>query len=141
MTDDWRKLPRKAGGGRKPTAPGGVHPVTITLSDADVALLKRIDSNISNAVRVLIQEKNQMLHQNDVLMEVAIDRILQWDYKATGDLAPWDYDAGLTGATGREDAVAFVVEYDWKAPAKDDPKGFEIAFDAWRNDVIERQSK
>ena len=85
------------------------------------------------------REERMLLHQNDVLMEVEMDRILQWDYAGTGDIAPWDYEAGLTGATGREDAIAFIVEYNWKIPAKDNPKGFEIAFEGWRDDVIERR--
>lgn len=53
---DWRKLPRKPGAGRKPVAPGGVKPVTVTLSDADKAALKGIDQNMSEAVRKLIAQ-------------------------------------------------------------------------------------
>jgi len=53
---DWRKKPRKPGAGRKPVAPGGVSPVTVTLSGDDLAFLRSIDANVSAAIRRLIAD-------------------------------------------------------------------------------------
>lgn len=55
-SEDFRRKPRKPGAGRKPVAPGGVKPVTVTLSDADKAALKGIDKNVSEAIRKLIAQ-------------------------------------------------------------------------------------
>lgn len=55
-SEDFRKKPRKPGAGRKPVAPGGVKPKTVTLSDADIAALKAVDTNVSEAIRKLIAQ-------------------------------------------------------------------------------------
>ena len=72
------------------------------------------------------------IHMNDIEREKALEEIMQWDYEATGDLAPWDYDdeAAKTGSA-KEDMEAFVVETGWRGSAKDNPKGFESAFAEW----------
>lgn len=52
MLDQKRK--RAPGGGRKPLAPGGLTSVSVTLSADDLEFLKRIDPNLSAAIRKLI---------------------------------------------------------------------------------------
>lgn len=65
------------------------------------------------------------------------ENILTWDYETTGDLAPWDYDQGILGGMGIDDARAFVRTFDWTTPVADDPKGFETAFAVWQKISIE----
>lgn len=48
---------RKPGGGRKPTNGEGVTRHTVTLRPSDLAYLRRIDPNVSAAIRTLIDER------------------------------------------------------------------------------------
>ena len=66
------------------------------------------------------------------MQESALDNIMQWDYEATGDFAPWDYDdEAAKYANSREDVTAFVIETGWKGAAKDNAQAFDAAFQAW----------
>ena len=71
------------------------------------------------------------VHTNDIEMEKAMKRIMVWDYEATGDLAPWDYDENTITGSGKADVQAFIVETGWNVPAQADPQGFNAAFIDW----------
>lgn len=73
-----------------------------------------------------------MFTKADVKREIALDSIMQWDYEATGDFAPWDYDdTAAKCGTAREDIEAFVIETGRTGAAKDTPKAFNDAFLGW----------
>ena len=80
------------------------------------------------------------MYANDAIREAVIQRILAWDYEKMNALAPWDYDENTITGSGRGDAEAFVIEFDWTTPAAADPKAFEESFLQWYRLSLEAQS-
>ncbi len=83
------------------------------------------------------EREQTMLTIGDVKREKAIAEIMQWDYDATGDLAPWDYDSGFLFGSAQKDIEAFVIETGWKGAAKDRPQEFSDSFLAWYHSHID----
>lgn len=57
MTVSEPKRKRAPGGGRKPLAPGGLVRISVRLAANDIEYLRQIDSNVSAAIRKLIQKQ------------------------------------------------------------------------------------
>lgn len=70
-------------------------------------------------------------------MEGPLGNILTWDYENMKDMAPWDYEAGIKGGMGIDDARICVRTYDWKTPVADDPEGFKKVFATWQELVVD----
>lgn len=70
---DKPKRKRAPGAGRKPVVPGGVTPVTVTLSESDVQYLQQIDRNISAAVRTIIHERKDRTMNNYIHVYLRTD--------------------------------------------------------------------
>ena len=69
-------------------------------------------------------------------MEPQVCKILTWAYVPAAVLAPWDYDTGILGGTGRDDSVAFCFDTGWDVPASAGPKAFEEAFSKWQSSAM-----
>lgn len=54
-----------------------------------------------------------------------ISALLVWNYKAAGDVAPWDYDGGS------EDFARFISVTGWTKPVQENLAEFESAFQTW----------